>query len=155
MDFLPFGSPAPDWLLWPTVFWYYPLQGYSIFSVQYFFFHFNNSSFGSIFVFSFLSAVPMIFSYQSKWWVKRCSRRRFMIFWSQGRELARYAGNGPDGFVLDWLIRFPRRAKMDFVKRVEMDLVETHLEQLCMGLFCAGWNRLGNTLCLQTSPLFM
>ena len=68
---------------------------------------------------------------------------------------ARYAGNGPDGFVLDWLIRFPRRAKMDFVKRVEMDLVETHLEQLCMGLFCAGWNRLGNTLCLQTSPLFM
>lgn len=68
---------------------------------------------------------------------------------------AGYAGNGPDGFVLDWLIRFPTRAKMDFVKRVEMDLVETHLEQLCMGLFCAGWNRLGNTLCLQTSPLFM
>ena len=72
-----------------------------------------------------------------------------------GREPARYAENGPDGFVLDWLIRFPTRAKMDFVKRVEMDLVETHLEQLCMGLFCAGWNRLGNTLCLQTSPLFM
>ena len=73
-----------------------------------------------------------------------------------GREPARYAGNGPDGFVLDWLIRFPRRAKMDFVKRVEMDLVETHLEQLCSGLFCAAWKRLGNTLCLQTSQsLFM
>ena len=55
----------------------------------------------------------------------------FLVTGGKG-ELARYAGNGPDGFVLDWLIRFPRRAKMDFVKRVEMDLVETHLEQLCL-----------------------
>ena len=33
------------------------------------------------------------------------------------------------------------RAKMDFVKRVEMDLVETHLEQLRRGLFCAAGGR--------------
>ena len=65
-----------------------------------------------------------------------------MIFWSQGaRELDM---QGMDRTDLCW-IGFNQicrcRAKMDFVKRVEMDLVETHLEQLRRGLFCAAGGR--------------
>ena len=71
------------------------------FPAQYFFFQFNISSFSSILVFSFLSAVPMMFSYQSKWWVKRCSRRRFMIFWSQGGS--RLDMQGMDRTDLCWI----------------------------------------------------
>ena len=120
-----------------------------LFSVQYFFFQFNICIF-----FSVCSANGIFLSEQMVG--EAMQSAEVYDFLVTGRERARYAGNGPDGFVLDWLIRFPRRAKMDFVKRVEMDLVETHLEQLCSGLFCAAWKRLGNTLCLQTSQsLFM
>ena len=61
MDFLPFGSPPPDWLLWPTVFWYYPLQGYSIF------FQLNISFFSSIFLLS-VQYLYFLFCLQCQWY---------------------------------------------------------------------------------------
>lgn len=65
-----------------------------------------------------------------------------MIFWSQGaRELDMQGMDRTDLCRIGFNQICRCRAKMDFVKRVEMDLVETHLEQLRRGLFCAAGGR--------------
>ena len=104
--------------------------------------------------FHFLSAVPMVFSYQSKWWVKRCSRRKVYDFLVTGRGSS-ICREWTGRICVGLANQISPPCQNGFCEKSRNGFGWNTFGAVVHGLFCACWDRLGTTLCLQTSPLFM